>query len=71
MAGQAGAPLHSNVALEGPGPSLVNLWPLKKESGDLGIGRLSTTISQTHKYFPWHKVKQARTSGATGYYSEQ
>ena len=44
-----------------------SLWPLSfdQESGDMGVGLLPDKLSN-HKYFPWHKVKQARTSGATG-----
>ena len=44
-----------------------SLWPLSfdQESGDTGLGLLPDKFSN-HKYFPWHKVKQARTSGPTG-----
>ena len=44
-----------------------SLWPLSfdQESGDMGVGRLSDNFSN-HKYFPWHKVNQARTSAPTG-----
>ena len=57
----------ANCEPAGATPPPVNLWPLSfdQESGDPGVGLLPDKFSN-HKYFPWHKVKQARTSAPTG-----